>query len=190
MKSIDSFLKPMVAVVVLLLPVLPGNAAAQEKFLDAPTVKLCELIQNPSPYQDKIIRIKATYRNQFEVSELFCSDCWNRDKGRIWVSFDESWEENTSRRIRKVLVYKDDAKTVNVTFVGKFFDPSPGDPRTGPYQFKFTLYRAEVAKVVYEWAPAPPNLPDDVKTQTSCGDGLVSNFLNYHCETQREATQR
>ena len=148
-----------------------GRIVAQENFKDAPTVNLCDLIQNPSDYDDQIVRVQATYRYYFEVQELFCSDCWEFGKGRVWVEFDDSWRKNTSWWIKRKFNYDDDAKTINVTFVGKFIDPNPGDPRTGPYQFKFILFRAEKAKVILDKAPAPPNLNTEVKKKTCCKKG-------------------
>ena len=157
----------------ILLLVFFGNIYAkqifaQEKFKNISTVNLCDLIENSAEYQNKVIRIKATYRYGYHYSELFCSDCWTRDKGRIYVFFDEAWQENSKPDLINILTNKGDEKTINVTFIGLFADPNPSDKRTAPFQFKFTLIKVEKAEVLTEDSPAPPNLKKKIKKKTFC----------------------
>ena len=148
--------------------VLFVSSSVSQVSVDKPQdVEFCELIANSEKYNNSIIRVKAFHRVGFEWSELFCSDCWAFEKGRVHVFKNDNWKESSSKRIVKLL-RKNIYGLTAVTYVGRFIDPNPTDPRTGPYQFKFEVLRVEKAKLLSKDTPAPPNLSKKMKRLTRC----------------------
>lgn len=140
---------------------------AQDKIGLILNVNLCEIITNPIPYQNKIVRIKATYRWGFELSELFCSDCWNKDNGSIHVRFDDAAVEKNSRsRFLKVITDGGNDKTLKVAFIGRFYNTNPN--RIVFPQFRLEVIEVEKAIVLSKYAPAPSNLEPSIRKQTYC----------------------
>jgi hypothetical protein len=154
----------IVFIIVLFLTASALNVSAQKngqlntKIVDA---NLCDLLDNPTKFQNSMIRVKATYRFGFEWSELYCSDC--NGKGIVWVNFEEEYE-NSKKKYRKKLKWTERGKTVNVVFVGKFEKGRFG--HMGGYPYQISVERVEKADVIYN--DSPVNLPATIKAKTFC----------------------
>ncbi len=58
-----------------------------------PTVAFCELVQHPSRYNHKVVRVKGNLFGGMEVSALEDFNC--DDDRSIWVEFDDSYKSCT-----------------------------------------------------------------------------------------------
>ena len=67
-----------------------------------PTVSFCELAQNPSRYDQRVIRVKGVYSTGFESSTLRGSGCNDLKEDQLtWVEFDELYKTCTSKELQK-----------------------------------------------------------------------------------------
>lgn len=129
---------------------------------NATTVNLCLLRQSPKDFENKIVRVTAAFRFAFEVSELFCADCWDASSGRILVDFGKDWEDVSAAQSIETLKSSGFGKTMRVVLIGKF---GAGE---GRYQYRFTVLKAESAEILYKYSRAPPKLPRKVRKKTNC----------------------
>jgi hypothetical protein len=112
-----------------------------------PTVSFCDLAEDATKYDQKIVRIKAIYMAGFEVSILFDPACKEK---RAWTEFDfackdlkdrkvcEQFETLTDTGFRTTpyggILYVDGQ--VEVTFVGRFTGVKPSQ-QIGNRTFSF-----------------------------------------------------
>lgn len=122
-------------------------------------VNFCDLLKTPDEYADKTVRVKATYQSFFEMSKIYCSDCFQQ-RG-TWVEFDDDFEDNTKKVLRKRL---NNNSVVNVTFVGKFYTGKTFGHQNG-YDSQFVVQYMESAEVI---SKKPIDLSEATKTKTYC----------------------
>jgi hypothetical protein len=157
------------ALIMLSLVGIMGSQTArcQNKTDEIPTVNICFLIKNAADYQNKTIRVKATYRYGLEWSELFCSDCWD-PYHRIYIDFNDEAFDKKSKSIFKRKINKISG-TINVTFVGQFINSKTNSNPENPYKaFKLVVYTVERAKILTNQSPVPIYLEESIKSQTFC----------------------
>lgn len=102
------------------------NAKAQNKvmFSDVPAISYCELINNAEEYDQKFVRVKATYSRGFESSIFYDESCKNNEAS--WVDFTPAHEKNTHpyflKKMRKLFKRSDQRKNIEIelVIVGKF----------------------------------------------------------------------
>lgn len=63
---------------------------------DIPTVEYCDLVREPTSYDQKIVRVKVTYVVGFEASIMYDLTCGRRN---TWVRFEPMSETATSRSV-------------------------------------------------------------------------------------------
>jgi hypothetical protein len=161
-----SYRKLYMAVILVGVLSFTQSQVVGQKKLKIPLVSICDLIKNPEEFEGKNIRVNATYRYGVEWSELYCSNCWDRDERRIWVSFDSSFSSNTKSKIRKTLVGGGETgRTLNVDFVGAFYRDSQ---LPAGYDFKFIVTKASIAEIILDDSPIPPELDAKHKALTAC----------------------
>lgn len=137
------------------------NAPAPEKPVQ--TVSLCDLVRSPRDFDQKRVRIQATYRYGFEWSELYCEDCL--DVGLVWLDFDTAFDESTDKKTRSRIKWSEKGRTVNITAVGKFYAVGKFG-HLGGYPFKFVAEYFERAEVILN--DSPVTLPAKVRGKASC----------------------
>jgi hypothetical protein len=91
------------AVLTLAAGIYPHQSSAPLSSADIPTVDYCELIRNPSKYDQKIIRVRATYaRSGSQDSKLYEFGC--DYYGSTWVEFDPAYKSRTDKKLVKALL--------------------------------------------------------------------------------------
>src|SRR5437879_4212512 len=98
-----------------LLPDPLSSGACDGK--QAPSVRYCDLLRNPSIYDKKEVRIKAIFRVGYEWEELYCPDCFAIDQ-RTWIKFDDEVDSCTKRDIRKLISAGEG--TFSIVAIGEF----------------------------------------------------------------------
>ena len=126
-----------------------------------PTVGLCDLVQNASSYNGRVVRVQGVYSSGFEASYLRGSEC---EKELTWVEFDELYKTCTSKEVDDALdnlmrlsnpESLTERKTASVVFLG-YFEVSPtyrlvndyprdGFGHLGEYKNQFTVKCLEQA---------------------------------------------
>lgn len=116
-------------------------------------VSLCELIKNPQKYDRKIVRVRGIYRSSFELSELFCPECYQKDR-RIWIASRALSEKCLKSKERRRL---DKARTLVVVFVGEFQSSERTYGHSNGYRFQIDLMCVEESRVLSKDKPLLPN---------------------------------
>ncbi len=113
----------------------------------------CEVLNNPQAYKDKMIRVRALYETDFELSGLTAPACPTA-LPMTWVNFEKSWESRTSWRVRRAIDGVKWRIQADVVLVGRF--------RTGGsfghmdmYPFLLEVYRVEACKASGSFRPYP-----------------------------------
>jgi hypothetical protein len=83
----------------------------------APTAKLCDILGSSKDYDGKRVVVFATYRVDFEASELYCLSC--SELGGVWIEFDSLEGGAKAAKILDRLFSKR-AGTANGIFTGVF----------------------------------------------------------------------
>ncbi len=131
---------------------------------DIVNVAFCELMKNPEKYDGKVIRVKGIYRNFFELSELFCPECYDSLK-RIWVESTEMTDKCIKSKETKRL---EKARTLFVVFVGKFQASESSYGHSNGYRFQLDLKCVEKSKVLSKDKPLLPNELNKFDITESC----------------------
>jgi hypothetical protein len=149
---------------------LTGNLAAQEQKPSEkiPTVSYCDLISKPVFYDNKVVRVRATYFAAFETSAMYDLACERKDTS---VKFDTWIQQSTAREIWKEFerltdVTNDDGinyndRRVEVLWIGLFQGIRPtykidgqtfnsGFGHLNSYKFQFTVQNIEEVKEIFE----------------------------------------
>lgn len=97
----------LIPITFLILVLITGISATQSSAssvpLEIPTIDYCELIRNPSLYDQKVVRVRATYvRGGTQTSNLYNFECDYH--GSTWVEFNPTYESCTKRKEVKRLV--------------------------------------------------------------------------------------
>src|SRR5258708_7702793 len=106
---------------IFVLLTLCGNSYGQRRVLggqdietlartDIPAVSYCELIQHPSLYNQKIIRVHGIYEHWFEYSYLADLSCFPEQsseikaqaRSKMWVDVDPACTKHTEPGVLKV----------------------------------------------------------------------------------------
>ncbi len=126
-----------------------------------PTVSYCDLVQNASRYNERVVRVQGEYSSGFEASYLGGSEC---KQETTWVAFDELYKTCTSKEVDQTLdnlmrlsnpESLRERKRANVVFLG-YFEVSPayrlvndyprdGFGHLGAYKNQFTVKCLEQA---------------------------------------------
>ena len=126
-----------------------------------PTVSFCDLVQNASSYNERVVRVQGVYSSGFEASYLRDSEC---EKELTWVEFDELYKTCTSKEVDDALdnlmrlsnpESLTERKRARVVFLG-YFEVSPtyrlvndyprdGFDHLGEYKNQFTVKCLEQA---------------------------------------------
>ncbi len=152
-----SICKPiLVAVILIVLPLI--NYGRQSKSSDIPIMAYCDLVRNPSDFNEKIVRVRGAYRVGFEWAELYCSNCSGRG--------DRTWVEFSDEPCPKSKNFKGD-RIVNVIFVGKFQTGQLYGHENG-YKHQLVVTCVEEAKTVIKTSLVPEKQAQKVAEQTRC----------------------
>ena len=111
---------------------------------EVPAVTVCQLIQNPERFHQKVVRVTAIYENSFEMSYLHDSNCKTEERGgqpEIWVGFDKLFVRKGESEEAKKNQTISGSGFWSVTAVGRFLR-AEGPERFGHlgccrYEFDF-----------------------------------------------------
>jgi hypothetical protein len=126
-----------------------GAPAMSEAVENAQEVSFCELIRNPDHYDNAIVRTKALIHRNQENQFLDDSQCDVKEGGRVWVTFDSSYDysdENLKLQLTQLIRPKPGAPTgtARVTVVGRFDGPDRGPyGHLDGYVLRFAIIRLE-----------------------------------------------
>lgn len=127
-------------------------------------VVLCDLLKHPEKYDQKHVRVKGIFRSVFEVSELYCPDCYDENK-RVWIEptkiDDECLKSKQTRRLRK-------GETFLVVFVGKFHAFQRSYGHLNAYKFQIDVKCVEESKVLSKKEPVLPKDLVNLKSKPAC----------------------
>jgi hypothetical protein len=154
-----------ISVLFLLLSSSVARIAAQTSEIDnVMNVTLCELLKNPEKYDEKVVRVKGVYRNFFELSELYCPDCYDENK-RVWIEStevsDECLKSKEMKRLKK-------AKTLLVVFVGKFQSSKSSYGHSNAYKFQIDVVCVEKSKILSKKKPLLPSELSSLNITENC----------------------
>jgi hypothetical protein len=145
--------------IALVLPVLSLiNYGRNNEPSDIPTMAYCDLVRNPTDFNEKIIRVRGAYRVGFEWSELYCSNCSERS--------DRTWIEFSDELCPKSKEIKGD-RIANVVFVGKFQTGRLYGHENG-YRHQLVVTCVESAQTVIKTSFVPDKQAQKVAEQTRC----------------------
>ena len=140
---------------------------------EVPTVDYCELLSNPSPYYQTVMRLKVLYVRGFELAAFEDPQC--DEERSVWVEFDQSEASCTDKKVQKEMkkifsppsqkkrgVMEIGGSTrAELLVVGRFEGPKPGIPigtegrkiltghgHMSQYKYKFVVQCVEQVKPV------------------------------------------
>ncbi len=94
------FKQIFIAFLAIIASCLTLVAQIQKTKDEVPTVSFCELVDKPTLYDEKHVRVEAFYTSDFEAAFMYDETCGEPIK-RAWVSFDSDIEKLTEREIWK-----------------------------------------------------------------------------------------
>lgn len=116
----------------------------------------CELVERPEKYDGKIVRVKAIYRSSFELSEVYCPECYDSRK-RVWAEFtemsDRCLKSKETKRLKK-------GSTLLVVFVGEFQAAESNYGHSNAYRFQLDVKCIGSSKIL---SKSKPLLPSELK---------------------------
>jgi hypothetical protein len=124
-------------------------------------VSFCDMMESPSDFVEKNIKLHAIFRFGFEWSELTCLKC----KGKIWLEYGSLFDDLTKSNIRKKVKWSEKGRTLNITTVGKLYI-SGGYGHLGGYKYKFVAEYFEDAEIILN--DSPVTLTPKIQKKTKC----------------------
>lgn len=124
----------------------------------APTVSLCELVNDPERYKDKFIRVQAIAITLHESQYIYDSSCYKKN-ALTWLDFgnDESYEVLNEKL--RALQEPGKPKRLCITALGRFDGPAKeGFGHLGQFKYRFVIEAVEDSKSVPDEIPWPWNL--------------------------------
>ena len=118
---------------------------AQAKEVEIADVSLCELLESPEKFDQKLIRVKAIYRYGFEWSEFYSLKC--STKKRVWVEGAETKCKNAGK-VDEMDYAGMGGRTVGVVVVGKFTGEKGGYGHMNSFDYLFRIECFEKAKIL------------------------------------------
>ncbi len=73
---------------------LGKSSDTKETIID---VNFCDLFENPSNYNNKVVRVTEIYRFGFEWSDFYCPSC----DGIAWMNFEKYDKRQTKKKHKK-----------------------------------------------------------------------------------------
>jgi hypothetical protein len=117
---------------------------ASAKEIEPVNVNLCELLQSPEKYEQKLIRIKALYCYCFEDSKLYSSKCITEKS--VWVqgSFEKCRnaglvEDFQSQSKDEPAAKRWGGRTIGVVAVGRLIGTKGGYGHMNQYAYLFNI---------------------------------------------------
>jgi hypothetical protein len=117
-----------------IIALLVGSGVHQQS-----SVTLCDLLRSPEKHNGEEVRVRATYRYGFEVSQLYCLDC--ADKGKVWLQIPTDLGNASERSLRKL---PEGAGIVNLTVQGVF---SSGETYGHENGYRYQIVADKISEV-------------------------------------------
>ena len=120
---------------------------------DAQTVAYCDILNNPDTFENKLVRIRALYETDFELSAISAPSC-SMSIPTTWVEFEKDWEHRTRWRVRRVINGQQWRVQMDVVFIGIFRTGGHYGQMDG-YPFLFDVYKVESIRPSGSFRPMP-----------------------------------
>ena len=151
-----------------------SSAYGQENsYKKIPAVNYCDIIENPQPYNEKIVKIFAEWSSGFEFSGLGSQNCAEK-YGRIWAEL-ERYESCGDDKTTRLLINRKKGIEHNYlegVFVGKFFVKQTG--KSG-----FGHMNAKPFKLVVSCVESAILLPKENSGCTRVDETSPFHYLEY-----------
>ena len=132
---------------------------------EIPTVDFCVLLDNPTMYNQKVVRTRAVFsRGGEDFAALYCPTCHSTGR-MVWPEFDDSFDTSTRSDVRKKFAKNFDV-TLSATIVGKLINEPGG--RVGAYRYQFLIMSAERAEKISTVMGLPDRLPEKARRRIRC----------------------
>lgn len=141
------------------LVLISGSSAAQNPEQAAPTVSYCDLLRNSDLYNFKLVRVRALYETDFELSIINAPECWIL---KTWVDFDDNWEQRSSWRLRRAINGIRWRVPLDVVFVGKF-ESNGRYGHMDMYGHRLTVFKVEAVEQLGRFRALPKPKKADLK---------------------------
>jgi hypothetical protein len=139
------------------------NETLFEKKREIINVDFCDLFENSSIYNNKIVRVTGIYRFGFEWSDFYCPGC----EKVAWMDFEKYDKKQTKKKYRKKIKYSEVGRTVKVVVIGEF-SSGGGFGHMGGYRNKFAVHYFEKVEKVSNSSSIYQYLPEKDKAKANC----------------------
>jgi hypothetical protein len=113
---------------------IPVSGKEPQNHFKPATVNYCDLLNHPSTYAGKMIRVRAIYEYSSEIQRLEGLESCSVSGSRIWVDFGLLDEHS----LKQLNLAPRDAGSLLGVFVGEF--ETRGKYGDGRYAFRFTVF--------------------------------------------------
>jgi hypothetical protein len=121
--------------------------------IDARTVAYCDILNNPEAFKNKLVRVRALYETDFELSAISAPSC-STSIPTTWVEFEKDWEHRTRWRVRHAINGQQWCVQMDVVFVG-IFKTDGHYGHMDMYPFLFDVYKVESIRPSGSFRPMP-----------------------------------
>jgi hypothetical protein len=147
---------------VVLLMLHPNSVRAGDKHDKAKSetvLPLCDILRSPDVYEGQHVIVSATYRVDYEHSELYCLSCFDKP---VWVEFDfEQGAEHAAKMITRLVHTQG---TVNGIFSGTFHAQG-GYGHLAAYKHKLSVGSVRSLKLVDRLGLPAANLRQESRSK-------------------------
>jgi hypothetical protein len=132
--------------IVLSLLVMNACSSASQLDKETPLVDYCDLVANPSHFDEQVVRVNASYIVGFEWSYLIDEKCSSDplDTAQTWIIPEDTWCEGAA----KTYIYpppdhsRAESLKREIILLGKFHNFPGGHLGGYPYQMEFICLEA------------------------------------------------
>lgn len=124
-----------------------------------PPMKFCDLMEDPGKYNEKLVRVRATWTYGYEWSYLHCLGC----EGRVWLDTSEL-DEQSERAVKHT---PKDAALVNVDVEG-IFEAGGSFGHLNGYKYQFKAHTIANPEVISKGMKGPER-ELEIERKFGCG---------------------
>ena len=118
----------------------------------AQTIAYCEILDHPDAFKNKLIRVRAMYETDFEVSAITSPAC-EMSIPMTWIEFEQDWAHRTRWREKRAISKQHWRVQMDVVFVGIFKTGNFG--HMDMYPFLLHVYKVEATRPSGSFRPLP-----------------------------------
>ena len=142
----------------------PNNQPTATRSNDIVDVNLCDLIQSPEKFEQKMVRVKAIYRYGFEWSEIYSLKC--KTTKRVWVE-SKDVKCKDADRVDKMDFAGMGGRTFGVITVGQFTGEKRGYGHMNEFNYLLKVKCFEKAEYLDDKGSVPEALAPEQSQKIS-----------------------